>query len=95
MARAFRERLELRLIFDAVGAIDRSAPLEISGCCHRWQRIAALHSRRRGDADETLPTAHGFDEFFGSLYHLNAEEEFENEDYFKDPALVRCTGPAA
>ena len=30
-----------------------------------------------GDADETLPTAHGFDEFFGSLYHLNAEEEFE------------------
>ena len=41
-----------------------------------------------GDADETLPTAHGFDEFFGSLYHLNAEEEFENEDYFKDPALV-------
>ena len=42
-----------------------------------------------GDADETLPTAHGFDEFFGSLYHLNAEEEFENEDYFKDPALIR------
>ena len=41
-----------------------------------------------GDADETLPTAHGFDEFFGSLYHLNAEEEFENVDYFKDPALV-------
>ena len=37
-----------------------------------------------GDADETLPTAHGFDEFFGSLYHLNAEEESENEDYFKD-----------
>lgn len=41
-----------------------------------------------GDADETLPTAHGFDEFFGSLYHLNAEEEFENADYFKDPALI-------
>jgi len=41
-----------------------------------------------GDADETLPTAHGFDEFFGSLYHLNAEQEFENEDYFKDPAMV-------
>ncbi len=41
-----------------------------------------------GDADETLPTAHGFDEFMGSLYHLNAEEEFENVDYFKDPALV-------
>ncbi len=33
-----------------------------------------------GDADSTLPTAHGFDEFFGSLYHLNAEEEFESPD---------------
>src|SRR6186713_982190 len=42
-----------------------------------------------GDLDEHLPTAHGFDEFFGSLYHLNAEEEFENPDYFKDPALVK------
>ncbi len=42
-----------------------------------------------GDADETLPTAHGFDEFYGSLYHLNAEEEFENEDYFKDPAMIK------
>ena len=42
-----------------------------------------------GDADETLPTAHGFDEFFGSLYHLNAEQEFENEDYFKDPEMVK------
>ena len=41
-----------------------------------------------GDADSTLPTAHGFDEFFGSLYHLNAEEEFENEDYFKKPELI-------
>ena len=38
-----------------------------------------------GDLDEHLPTAHGFDEFFGSLYHLNAEEEFENLDYFQDP----------
>ena len=42
-----------------------------------------------GDADETLPTAHGFDEFMGSLYHLNAEEEFENVDYFKDPELIK------
>ena len=42
-----------------------------------------------GDRDEHLPTAHGFDEFLGSLYHLNAEEEPENEDYFKDPALVK------
>ena len=42
-----------------------------------------------GDLDEHLPTAHGFDEFMGSLYHLNAEEEFENPDYYKDPALVK------
>jgi arylsulfatase len=34
-----------------------------------------------GDRDEFLPTVHGFDEFFGNLYHLNAEEEPENEDY--------------
>jgi arylsulfatase A-like enzyme len=45
-----------------------------------------------GDADATLPTAHGFDEFFGSLYHLNAEQEPENPDYFKDPALVKKYG---
>src|SRR6266571_3207391 len=42
-----------------------------------------------GDLDEHLPTAHGFNEFLGSLYHLNAEEEFENPDYFKDPALIK------
>ena len=42
-----------------------------------------------GDLDERLPTAHGFDEFMGSLYHLNAEEEFEDPDYFKDPALIK------
>ena len=42
-----------------------------------------------GDADDTLPTAHGFDEFFGSLYHLNAEQEPENVDYFKDPAMIK------
>jgi len=42
-----------------------------------------------GDLDEHLPTVHGFDEFFGSLYHLNAEEEPENPDYFKDPAMVK------
>ncbi|KAB2640419.1 MAG: arylsulfatase, partial [Verrucomicrobia bacterium] len=45
-----------------------------------------------GDSDSTLPTAHGFDEFMGSLYHLNAEQEPENEDYFKDPALQKKYG---
>jgi arylsulfatase len=46
-----------------------------------------------GDRDEHLPTAHGFDEFFGNLYHLNAEEEPENPDYPKDPNFRRRFGP--
>jgi arylsulfatase len=46
-----------------------------------------------GDRDEFLPTAHGFDEFFGNLYHLNAEEEPENPDYPKDPAFRKRFGP--
>ncbi len=45
-----------------------------------------------GDLDEHLPTAHGFDEFMGSLYHLNAEDEPEHPDYFKDPALKKKYG---
>ena len=46
-----------------------------------------------GDLDEHLPSNHGFDEFFGNLYHLNAEEEPENPDYFKDPELKKKFGP--
>jgi arylsulfatase len=46
-----------------------------------------------GDKDEMLPTNHGFDEFFGNLYHLNAEEEPENEDYPKDPEFRKKYGP--
>ena len=45
-----------------------------------------------GDRDEHLPTAHGFGEFFGSLYHLNAEDEPEHVDYFKDPELRQRFG---
>jgi arylsulfatase len=41
-----------------------------------------------GDKDEMLPTNHGFDEFFGNLYHLNAEEEPENEDYPGDMVMA-------
>lgn len=41
----------------------------------------------QGDRDEHLPTMHGFDEFFGNLYHLNAQEEPENRDYPKDLVL--------
>jgi arylsulfatase len=46
-----------------------------------------------GDKDEFLPTMHGFDEFFGNLYHLNAEEEPEHDDYPKDPAFKKNFGP--
>ncbi|MDX0492384.1 sulfatase-like hydrolase/transferase [Sinorhizobium medicae] len=47
----------------------------------------------QGDRDEHLPTNHGFDEFFGNLYHLNAEEEPENRDYPKDPEFRKRFGP--
>jgi arylsulfatase len=46
-----------------------------------------------GDKDEFLPTAHGFDEFYGNLYHLNAEEEPELPDYPKDPEFRKKYGP--
>ncbi len=46
-----------------------------------------------GDRDEMLPTNHGFDEFFGNLYHLNAEEEPENVDYPKNPEFRKRFGP--
>ena len=46
-----------------------------------------------GDRNEFLPTVHGFDEFYGNLYHLNAEEEPELPDYPKDPAFRAKFGP--
>ena len=46
-----------------------------------------------GDRNEFLPTVHGFDEFFGNLYHLNAEDEPENPDYPKNPEFRAKFGP--
>ena len=46
-----------------------------------------------GDRDEMLPTNHGFDEFFGNLYHLNAEEEPEHSDYPRSPEFKKRFGP--
>jgi len=46
-----------------------------------------------GDLDHMLPTNHGFDEFYGSLYHLNASEEPEHPDYPTDPAFIERYGP--
>jgi arylsulfatase len=46
-----------------------------------------------GDRNDYLPTVHGFDEFFGNLYHLNAEEDPENRFYPTDPAFRQAIGP--
>src|SRR5215471_18767657 len=46
-----------------------------------------------GDRNKFLPTVHGFDEFFGNPYHLNAEEEPELPDYPKDPNFLKTYGP--
>ncbi|MGL5168484.1 MAG: arylsulfatase [Afipia sp.] len=46
-----------------------------------------------GDRNEYLPTVHGFDEFFGNLYHLNAEEDPESRTYPRDPRFREALGP--
>ncbi len=46
-----------------------------------------------GDRNEYLPTLHGFDEFYGNLYHLNAEEEPEQPDYPENPEFLKQFGP--
>src|SRR5690349_17883864 len=46
-----------------------------------------------GDRNEYLPTVHGFDEFYGNLYHLNAEEDPENRFYPRDPGFLEKFGP--
>lgn len=56
-------------------------------------RTGQFGKNHLGDKDEFLPTRHGFDEFFGNLYHLNAEEEPEHPDYPKDPAFRARFGP--
>ncbi len=52
-----------------------------------------LGKNHLGDRDEFLPTNHGFDEFYGNLYHLNAEEDPEHPDYPKDPRFKKKFGP--
>jgi arylsulfatase len=53
---------------------------------------AQIGKNHLGDRNEFLPTVHGFDEFFGNLYHLNAEEEAEDEHYPKDPEFAAKFG---
>src|SRR5215470_7819888 len=54
---------------------------------------AQIDKNHLGDRNEFLPTVHGFDEFYGNLYHLNAEEEPELADYPKNPAFHEKYGP--
>lgn len=54
---------------------------------------AQIGKNHLGDRNEFLPTVHGFDEFYGNLYHLNAEEEPEHPDYPKDPKFREKFGP--
>jgi arylsulfatase len=56
-------------------------------------RTGQFGKNHLGDQDNHLPTNHGFDEFFGNLYHLNAEEEPEGYFYPKDPAFKKKYGP--
>src|ERR1700744_2161824 len=56
-------------------------------------RTGQFGKNHLGDEDQFLPTLHGFDEFFGNLYHLNAEEEPEDPDYPKDPQFRKRFGP--
>jgi arylsulfatase A-like enzyme len=56
-------------------------------------RTGQFGKNHLGDKDEFLPTNHGFDEFYGNLYHLNAEDEPEHPDYPKDPAFLEKFGP--
>ena len=75
-----------------------------SACRRKTRRLQNCSSRSAmrpansartilGDRNEFLPTVHGFDEFYGNLYHLNAEEEPELPDYPKDPAFRAKYGP--
>jgi hypothetical protein len=56
-----------------------------------WRHTGS--AQQQPDPDEFLPTVHGFDEFFGNLYHLNAEDEPEHPDYPKGPAFKERFGP--
>lgn len=66
----------------------------IAGLLKEYGYMTAQYGKNHlGDLDEHLPTNHGFDEFLGNLYHLNAEEEPENPDYPKGAAFREKFGP--
>jgi arylsulfatase len=66
----------------------------IAGLLKNYGYMTAQYGKNHlGDLDEHLPTNHGFDEFFGNLYHLNAEEEPESPDYPKSAEFKKKYGP--
>jgi len=66
----------------------------IAGLLKNYGYVTAQYGKNHlGDLDSMLPTAHGFDEFLGNLYHLNAEEEPENPDYPENPEFKKKFGP--
>ncbi len=78
------------------GAAEGMSDLDptIAGLLKNHGYMTAQYGKNHlGDRDEHLPTNHGFDEFFGNLYHLNAEQEPEHPDYPKDPAFREKFGP--
>ena len=73
-----------------LGPLDPSVADVMKSLGHATGQFGKNHL---GDRNEHLPTVHGFDEFFGNLYHLNAEEEPENPDYPRDPRFRAKFGP--
>ena len=66
----------------------------VAGLLKAYGYMTAQYGKNHlGDLDEHLPTNHGFDEFLGNLYHLNAEEEPENPDYPQNPEFKKKFGP--
>jgi arylsulfatase len=66
----------------------------VAGLLKEYGYMTAQYGKNHlGDLDEHLPTNHGFDEFLGNLYHLNAEEEPENPDYPSNPEFKKKFGP--
>jgi arylsulfatase A-like enzyme len=66
----------------------------VAGLLKEYGYMTAQYGKNHlGDLDEHLPTNHGFDEFLGNLYHLNAEEEPENPDYPQNPEFRERFGP--
>ena len=82
-----------------VGLPGRQAGIAGQGPDHRraaqaeGYATAQIGKNHLGDRNEYLPTVHGFDEFYGNLYHLNSEEEPEDPDYPKDPKFHAMFGP--